>query len=167
MPRPRKASLVKAAEGNRAKLGKAKIKTDPPARGTLRVPEGMSEEALTIWKDVVGSLPVGLLARVDEGALERYAKAYARWRAIDQQLEYEPDLIQGRFGLIVNPLYRLLAQYAKEMDATGGVLGCSPVARAKLATTASQPTDADPMALVLGDGADTDDAWSVAPRTQQ
>jgi P27 family predicted phage terminase small subunit len=115
---------------------------------------------------IVGSLPVGLLSRADEQALERMAVAWAEFRETKKAIQVTGKLVQSPQGPVRNPLFVIRNQAQREMQYAGEVLGLSPVARARL-SAADQTGDEDPLALLLGDDHDPDGAWNTAPRTRQ
>ena len=159
-----KPSSVKAAEGNRSeRRSRAKIKVDPVMKGRPVAPKRLSAEARRIWAEIMSSMPDGLVARVDIGILERYCVAYERWAEINYEIDRRglrghPDgcartQAQGRARWsrsgCATRCSAPLGQMAKEMHVTGGELGLSPVARARLATL-PQSTGDDPMSMLLG-----------------
>jgi P27 family predicted phage terminase small subunit len=163
--RHRRPGLIKELEGNRAKLGKAKIKQDPTGIGLPRMPAHLMAHERELWADVVASLPVGLLSRADDQALERIAVAWAEFREMQTMIRKSGKLVKSPQGPIRNPLLVIRDRAMREMHLAGEVLGLSPVARARLA--AVETADNDPMALLLGDDGNPDGAWSTAPRTRQ
>lgn len=120
---------------------------------------------MRLWREVVASLPAGLLSRADEAALEQFAIEWATFREADDKVQSTGLLVSSPQGDIRNPLLMIRNQAGKAMMNLGMLLGLSPVARARLAVPAS--SDADPMALLLGDDGNPDGAWSTAPRTKQ
>ena len=159
-----KPSAIKIAEGNRRKVAKADIRQDPRGLGRPRLPPGLSEVETRLWLDVVASLPVALLSRADEGALERHAVAWAEFRDLQGKIRKTGHLVQSPQGPIRNPLLIAREKATREMHMSGEVLGLSPVARARLAAT--ETAENDPMELLLGmDG--ENGAWSTLPRTKQ
>lgn len=161
-----KPALVKQLEGNRSKIARAKLLADPRGNGVPRVPAHLSADERALWSDVVRSLPVGLLTRADEGCLERYAIAWARFREASKKITMSGLLIQSSLGPIRNPLLVVQNVAAKEMHAAGSELGLSPVSRARMAAPGS--FEDDPMELLLGMDEDETGAWStLTTRTRQ
>lgn len=154
MPAP-KTSTLKAAEGNRSKLGRARIKTDPVGKGRPEIPPSLSPEAKRFWAIIVESLPKGLLSRADEGTLEVYVSAWSRYREARRHVMKNGYWIGNR----LNPMKAIQDQAAAEMHKVGGTLGLSPLARARLATE-GQTGEEDPLALLLGEDLDPAGAWS-------
>lgn len=101
-----------------------------------------------LWLDVVASLPDGILSSADDGILERYVVAWARFRDAKKRVEETGTLVKSVHGPVRNPLLIVMSQATKEMHAAGGELGLSPVSRARLA--ALDTFQDDPMAMLLG-----------------
>lgn len=148
MGRPKKPAIIKLAEGDRGHRGAAKIGVDLQARGKPVIPPGLNEEARGMWREIIDNLPNNLLARVDTGILERHCIAWARYRDCQRKIEKTGLLVQSPQGPIRNPLLVTQNQAAKEMHSTGGELGLSPVARARLNEPAAPGTD--PMDYLMG-----------------
>jgi P27 family predicted phage terminase small subunit len=160
-----KPAVVKNREGNRRQRGRAQIKEDPQGIGPPGMPDRLTEVQKGLWRKVVGSLPVGLLSRADDAALEQFAIEWAAFREADEKIKLTGLLVQSPQGPVRNPLLVVRNQAGKAMMNLGMLLGLSPVARARLAAPAS--SDNDPMALLLGDDGNPDGAWSTAPKTRQ
>jgi P27 family predicted phage terminase small subunit len=161
MGRPAKPRQMKIAEGNRNKVGKDKIYQEPQGIGFPRLPPGLTEEEEGLWLDTVGSLPDGLLSQADDGALETFARYWALYRQCNRQIAVDGLMIavKNKFGdsFMRHPLIPVMNQAAKIMNAVGGNLGLSPVARARLASP--DRWQHDPLALLLGDDGDPDGSW--------
>ena len=164
--RAKKPSELKKLEGNRAALGQGKIMTDPRGKGRPRPPPGLSGEALGLWRDVVSSLPEQLLTRADEGALEGFAVAWQTMREANRRIDGNGLVISTPAGDRENPFLRIRDKAIDQIVKLGGVLGLSPVARARLASR-DPIGDEDPLALLLGADGDPDGAWSIGPSTKQ
>jgi P27 family predicted phage terminase small subunit len=153
---------VKIAEGNRSKVAKADLEPNAPkGLGTPSMPPGMDDEEQACWREVVGSLPVGLLTRADNSMLERMATAWARFRATKASIKATGTLVKSPSGPIRNPLWVILNAAQKEMHACSSELGLSPVSRARLAMAADGAED--PMAMLLG----MEDDWDAPSTTRQ
>lgn len=157
--RPPKPAKIKALEGNREKLGRARIRENPAALGLPRLPTHLSQEERRLWADVLASLPPKLLTRADEGVLERFAVAWAEFREVHATITRTGRLVQSANGPVRNPLLVVRNAAAKEMHLAGMEIGLSPVARARL--TAEDREEDDPMALLLGEDLDPNGAWST------
>lgn len=156
MPQVKKPSRLKMLEGNRSKVGKAMIFVDPPGKGHPQMPPDLSDLEQEMWVDIVASLPDGLLSRADNAILERFVTAWARFRAARILIRETGLLVTTQLGLVRNPVLVIEQAARKEMHASGGELGLSPVARARLASV--DRWDDDPMEQLL-DGED-DGAWN-------
>jgi P27 family predicted phage terminase small subunit len=148
MGRLPKPARIKMIEGNRSKIAVAKLKSDPQGLGPPRLPPGLSEAEELLWLDVVASLPDGILSSADDGILERYVVAWARFRDARKRLAETGTLVKSVHGPVRNPLLIVISQATREMHMAGSELGLSPVSRARLA--ALDTFQDDPMALLLG-----------------
>jgi P27 family predicted phage terminase small subunit len=157
--RPPKPSEVKKLEGNRRQRGRDSIKEDPRGIGTPEVPETLTDEALVLWQDVVGSLPLGILSSADNALLEMFAREWATYRKADREVQRDGELIFRRRTWVMNPWLRVRDRSQTACLRLSQDLGLSPVARARLVAPDSSKTD--PMALLLGDGMDPNGAWST------
>jgi P27 family predicted phage terminase small subunit len=162
-----KPSQVKKLEGNRRQRGRGRITTDPRGKGRPREPVTLSGEALELWRDVVSSLPDELLSRADEAHLEAFAREWATYHEADQMIQRTGLLVIRESGEIANPALRIRNDACDRMYRLGGVLGLTPVARARLATSTPLGEAPDPMALLLGPDRDPDGAWRSGPKTRQ
>lgn len=157
MPAIPKPSKTKRAEGNRSKLAKRKTSRDPVGIGLPRPPPYLNEVELGMWKDTVQSLPVGLVTRADEAMLERFVKAWSKYRRLDQQIENMGDMLKSPHGWIRNPLCAQQAECDRVMHKCAQELGLSPAARARLSTP--EAAIESPLAILLGPDADPNGAW--------
>lgn len=162
MSNPPKPSLVKRLEGNREKLGKDRVKVDPTGIGHIQPPTSLKADEKKLFLAVIAALPPDLLSRADEGIVERYAVAWARFRRCNADIRKQGVMVKRGRQLFRNPLIEVMDKMAREMHRAGGEIGLSPVARARMAT-APMP-DQDPMAALLGDDLDPSGAWSTPPR---
>jgi P27 family predicted phage terminase small subunit len=166
LTRPKKPTQIKILEGNRGKFAKASLKPDPRGIGQPRMAAHLTKKERELWQDVVASLPVGLLSRADEQALERMAVAWAEYRDAKETIRKTGKLVHSPQGPVRNPLFVIRNQAERAMHQAGEVLGLSPVARARL--SAPDTANDDPMALLLGPDGDPNGAWStLPPRTKQ
>jgi P27 family predicted phage terminase small subunit len=162
MGRPPKPAIIKIREGNRTKVKKSKLKPDPVGRGEPRPPDCLDADELTLWWDVVHSLPVGLLSRADESTLERMAVAWNQYRQASRMIKETGLMVRHHLGHAVrNPLLPVQRLAGIAMHQAGEMLGLSPVARARL--TSDKTGDSDPMELLLGMDGDENGAWSTIP----
>lgn len=159
----KKPAIIKVLEGNRRKVGKARIGVDPAGLGRPQPPIGLTEIERGLWEEVVGSLPKNLLSRADNAILERFCIAWARFRDCQSKIKATGLLVQSPQGPVRNPLLVAQNAAAKEMHATGGELGLSPVARARLNTT-TPPGEEDPLDYLMGMGeGESNSDWMPPP----
>jgi P27 family predicted phage terminase small subunit len=159
-----KPALIKRLEGNRRKVARAAIGTDPAGLGQPRLPATLGGEAARLWADVVRSLPVGLLSAADNAALEAFAREWQTYREADAMIQKTGLLIQSPQGPLRNPLLSVRNNACRNMTALGSVLGLSPAARARL--SAPGHAEDDPMELLLGMEGDPAGAWSTVKTRQ-
>jgi P27 family predicted phage terminase small subunit len=148
MGRAKKPSAIKVLEGNRAKVGKDRIRADLKAKGKPSPPPGLSAVGVAMWKDVLASLPPNLLTRADNAILERFVRAWERYRICQDTLDSTSLTTRHAGALVRNPLVNIQMQAAAEMHKAGAELGLSPVARARLAE--SGDPQGDDMDYLLG-----------------
>ena len=162
MGRPPKPSALKAAEGNRAKKGRGRIKED--VRSGLPVPPAnLTRGELGLWRSIVAALPPNLLSGADLSVLERMVVAWARCRTIEKTLKLEGLMIATPQGRIRNPLVPILRDTHTEMHRCGSELGLTPAARARL-PGANEPDTDDIMDALLGMDGNLDAAWWENPQ---
>lgn len=162
--RPRKPTATKVAEGNRRKVAKKELRPDVKGLGRPRIPAHLQADERKLFVQIVESLPVELMTRADESALEAMAVAWARYRRANQVVATEGEILTGPSGKMRHPAMQIIDKAALEMSRFGSLLGLSPVARAKLAAPRAGEPD-DPMAALLGmDNAEAD--WTDQPTTR-
>ncbi|MET0941455.1 MAG: phage terminase small subunit P27 family [Mesorhizobium sp.] len=151
-------SALKAAQGNKAKLGKSRIKVDPKGVGKPTMPPGLNKDARLLWAHVVDSLPSEVLSRADDAVLEIIARAWSRYREAAGKLDTVGLLVLTPQGLRRNPLLAVINQAETVMLKAAAELGLTPAARARLATTAPAPDDT--MKVLMGDEL-ASGSWSI------
>lgn len=143
----KKPAAIRILEGNPGK--RAIPKHEVPNIGQPEPPAHLTAEQLDRWQDIVGSLPVELLSRADVQALERMSVAWAAFRQASVLINQSGLLTRGQRGEpVYNPLLRVRAAAAEEMQQCGMQLGLSPLARTRL--TAPDQEDTDPLTVLLG-----------------
>jgi len=116
--------------------------------GKPAVSAELSEEERALHEVVMRSLPKGLLTLADTGLVERYAVAWARFRQSQRMLKKQGLVVKGWRGTSTrNPYLTIEHLAAEEMHRCGEVIGLSPVARTRLASSV-QPEE-DPLTLLL------------------
>ena len=152
-------SALKAAAGNKAKLGKARIKVDPKGVGKPTLPPGLSKDAKLLWAHIVASLPAEVLSRADDAALEIYRQGMEPLsRGCRRGRQNRPAGPVGDKVRCRNPLLSVIAQAETIMLKAAAELGLTPAARARLATTAPPPDDT--MKVLMGDEL-ASGGWSI------
>ena len=159
-----KPSVIKQREGNRSKVGRAKIRDDPRGKGRPTVPQHLSADERMLWAHVIRSLPIELLTMADDGVLERYAVAWNTFRQANALIDKDNLTVRSPQGDKPNPLLAVRNVAAKEMHAAGSDLGLSPAARARLSLAVGDAED--PMSLLLGMTGEEDDD-DVPPREKR
>jgi P27 family predicted phage terminase small subunit len=159
-----KTALVKKLEGNRRKLGRAKLADDLAVEGAPVLPPYFDTVHTYLWRETLKALPAGLLHRADTGCLERFTVGWAQFRSVTRKILESGELVRGIDGQPVrNPLLAVQKAAASMMDRAGADLGLSPAARARIGNPVH--AEDDPMSLLLA--GDPDDPWSTAPWTRQ
>lgn len=109
------------------------------------MPATLTEEAKAEWKRVVPELEqMGLLTKVDRGALIRYCTVWADWVDLDEKLQLTGKLIKGRRdGLVRNPLWLMRNDALAALADLGKQLGLTSTARLRLGIEHDIPDTAD------------------------
>lgn len=154
-----KPSEQKRREGDRGHRG-AKIGVDAQGKGKPTVPMHLTAEERRLWAEAVGSLPGYVLSRADNGALELYVTAWARYRDFDSKIRKTGVLVQTPNGPRRNPLFVVLDKAAGQMMRAASELGLTPVARARLARPEHE-TDPDDVFENFIFGGDDDEFTKV------
>src|SRR4051794_5971594 len=83
----------------------------------LRPPAHLSEVARRHWRETVAKLrAVGMLADLDAAAMEQYCSLYARWRAAEDEIEAEGQIVELPNGIrAINPAAKLSLQCQAQM----------------------------------------------------
>lgn len=130
-PKPTHLKLLEGNPGKRAING-----AEPkPPRGIPTCPAHLTAPAKAEWKRLAQDLhTVGLLTRVDRGALAAYCQSWGRWVEAERKLQETPPLFKTPAGYvqispwltIANKERELMARYMAE-------LGLTPSSRSRLA----------------------------------
>lgn len=116
-----------------------------PLAGLPVIPDGMSDDAKSIWDRVIRDYGhTGVLTGVDGDALRVYCEAVVRYEHAAQLLEKSGPLVRGaRSGdLVKNPLHQIVRDNADLIRAYARELGFTPSARSALGD-AKKPTEGD------------------------
>lgn len=151
-PKPR---MIRELEGNRRKTP---LPNNPIPIGEPVCNADLSPDEQRFWFAVIDAMPVGLLTRADEQALERMAVAWSRFWDCRKKIAATGLIVKGANGPIKNPLLIVERDAREEMHRAGEILGLSPVARARI-TSSEGLNGEDPLDVLLN-GVDSG-AWDT------
>jgi P27 family predicted phage terminase small subunit len=137
MGRPRKPTALKIVEGN---PGKRKLPEDEPQLQIERptMPRRMSPVAKEAWKRFAPLLEVmGVLTKVDSGALERLCETYAEIADYQNQIArcgstYSTVTEHGQEVIRPHPAVAMLSAADRRFKTYLTEFGLTPAARAKV-----------------------------------
>lgn len=111
-------------------------------------PDWLTDDAVDMWERVTPELErLGLLGRIDQGALVAYCEAWSTWREARRLLEVDGVVVAGRDGNLVRHPALLAANAASsELRAWAVQLGLTPAARQRMQAA---PVDDDLEAEML------------------
>lgn len=95
-----------------------------------------------MWQVTYDSMPVGIYTAADSSTLERFVKAWARWRQCEREIKKRVLVDVLNKGWLREQRFA-----ADELYRLGNQLGLSPIARTHLTTEGKE--DADPLELLL------------------
>lgn len=131
-PRPKPTNL-RLIEGN---PGRQPINTSEPVpSGTPDCPEYMCDDAKTKWRDIMESVPPGMITSADSPLLEAYCEAWATHkRATELMKATPPDLFGDNLTSKgkASAYLKIRSDAAKTMASLATRLGLSPAARSGL-----------------------------------
>jgi P27 family predicted phage terminase small subunit len=130
----------------RGNPGHQKLNPEPEPVAPKELPEPpelLDEVAQNEWWKIGCELHrLGLLTVIDFATFEAYCECYSQWwharAALRKMAANDPNtnalMVKGSLGNpIVNPLVKIAALAARDMVQYAGQLGCTPVARARIA----------------------------------
>lgn len=132
-PKP-KPTYLRAIEGDAGRLG---INTEEPTpSGVPECSDHLSDDAKAKWREVMSSVPPGMITIADAGLLEAYCEAWAAHKDATEQLASQRDLF-GKRQLTTesgkpSPLLRIQREAAATMASLSTRLGLSPADRSGL-----------------------------------
>lgn len=129
--RPAKPTSLKVLHGDR----KDRINAAEPApSGEVAPPEGLSEDALVVWRRLAPDLErKGVLTAWDTDEFAVVCDAVARHRRAAQVLDEEGETGVNRFGeRVVQPWFRVWSETASVLAKHGGRFGLTPSDRQSL-----------------------------------
>ena len=158
--RPPKPAQVREIEGNRSKRD---IPAVPEPTGMPKPAPALTAEEKGMFRDLVTSMPDGVYSQADSPTLERFVRAWARYRKCQREIDRNGLLITKTPSskvLIRNPYLNLQREASDEMHRCSTELGLSPVARMRI--SAPKNVDTDPLELLL-DGRQDGAYYTPAP----
>jgi P27 family predicted phage terminase small subunit len=137
--RPPKPTALKILEGNRGRRDLSRPEPKPSA-GVQSRPEWLCPEAKREWIRLAGELEaVGILSRVDRGALAAYCECWGEYVACVKALRGKAIDAETR------DLVSLMVKMLDKMATFGGKLGLSPSDRVRLAVPDKPKDDLEQM----------------------
>ena len=132
MPRPSKSDAEKAATGTLQPCRRARQIAVTDATLTTTPPVGLTKDAREAWQLAITCAPRGVLTALDATVLERWARNYATYRKIANQLDHEDMVLTNETGVQLNPLFNALVKIQQVLAACEKELGFTPVSRARV-----------------------------------
>lgn len=134
-PEPAALRLLKGRSPGRDSGGR---KVTAPPQAVPACPERpgwLTPDAGDMWERVTPELErLGVLGRIDLGALAAYCEAWATWRAARRLLDAEGVVVKGKDGNPVrNPALLAANAASSELRAWAIQLGLTPAARQRMA----------------------------------
>lgn len=128
----------------RGRPKKPKLVTVKAAKGIPSCPAALSREGKAEWKRVTKELDaMGLLAKVDRGALTAYCEAWEEFVLLLKKVRSEgPVVYTDKGNAIQNPTLGAKNNAAQRVMKFAAQFGMTPVARAKLETKEQGDDDA-------------------------
>lgn len=100
--------------------------------GAPTMPRGMKPRAQSVWKALLRDAPPSMISRLDAHVLRVFCESVVRYEEASAMYAELPPLIEGRKGLVKNPLAQVVRDQADLIRLFGRELGLSPAARAGL-----------------------------------
>jgi P27 family predicted phage terminase small subunit len=124
--------------------------------GGFSCPKHLSDYAKGKWREIVPALKkTGMLASVDQAALEAYCEAYATYRMATDEVKKEGITIIGpKGGTMRNPACSVANQAMTIMNKFGSEFGLTPSTRSRLKVVPQE--NGKTLAEVLFDGVEVD-----------
>ncbi len=110
----------------------------PVAGGDPVAPSWLTPEELEIWKRLAPTLrDMAIISVADADSLGRYCHALAEWVAVTTELRGKPRLVKPESApAYQNPLLKVRADLAKEIQSLEDRFGLTPAARMTLNVSA-------------------------------
>lgn len=149
--RPKPTALHKLHGTHNATRHKHR-ETEPEAAGLLEEPpDFLTEGQKEAWRYAIEHAPLGILRKIDRGALLLWVEAEDRHRqALIMQAKVDtsaplPLLTKAKDGTAIpSPYLRIMNQAADVMLRTASELGFTPASRPRLAAKTAQGVPAEP-----------------------
>jgi P27 family predicted phage terminase small subunit len=132
-PKP-KPTALRVLEGN---PGRLPINTEEPRpMGEPECPAHLSADGRAMWRQILDSLPPGLITAADAPLLACYCESWATHKAATEAMHRDRDLLGN--NLIRNdrpsPYLRIATEAARTMASLSTRLGLSPADRTGIKT---------------------------------
>ena len=127
-------------------------RNEPKPRVAIpQCPSHLSGEAKREWRRMARDLAqLGLLSRIDRGALALYCQAWGRWVEAEEALKRHGTMVKSPNGFPMQSPYLAVANKAMEqMRAMLTEFGMSPSSRTRVHGTAVIDTEPDPFEKYL------------------
>lgn len=114
-----------------------------PETEALDVPSFLGEIAQKEWLKQTGVLSsLGMLAEVDEAALIAYCFYVGKWAKLEEQIEDEGYMVEGRKGeMVKHPLHQVASDARKAFTSLAREFGFTPLARTRISAPIKKPKD--------------------------
>ena len=127
-----KPTVLRVLEGNPGRL--PINHEEPRPSGRPECPSYMSKDAQQKWREIMDSVPSGMITLADAPLLEAYCEAWATHKKATEMLNQAHDLLGN--NIVVNdkpsPYLRVRNEAAKTMASLATRLGLSPADRSGL-----------------------------------
>lgn len=138
-PEPASLRLLKGRSPGRDSGGRRVVAPPQAVPAVPDMPEWLTPDAQDMWERVTPELErLGLLGRIDLGALSAYCECWSTWRAAREVVHFEGIIAEGRDGNPVrNPAVMVANAASSEMRAWAVQLGLTPAARQRMTAPAA------------------------------
>jgi P27 family predicted phage terminase small subunit len=152
-PKPAADSVLRARGSDEPQRRARKLEQlATVAGGEPIAPTWLTAEELAIWKRLAPTLrDMAIISVADADSLGRYCHALAEWISVTKELRGQPRLVKPESAPpYQNPLLKVRADLAKEIQSLEDRFGLTPAARMTLNVTAAfkpgfkRPTDPTP-----------------------
>lgn len=101
-----------------------------PRQRPPRAPADMSDGAKVVWRHVLREMPEGVIVAADLYSLRAYCEAVVRYQVAQRIYERSQPILQGRQGVVKNPLAQVVRDADDAQARWARELGLTPAARA-------------------------------------